>query len=75
MHQAHQYCIFRRGVIGALSLRLWWGIALALVVGIWTGPEAWALTVSPVSMSFQGVQGATNPPSQSITVSKGNKHQ
>lgn len=66
---------FRRGATCALPLRFWCAIGFALWFGTWTGPNAWAVTVSPVSMSFQGVQGATNPPSQSITVSKGNKHQ
>lgn len=75
MHQARQDFIFRRSAMGGLPLRLSWCIGLVFAIGIWTSPEAWALTVSPVSMSFQGVQGASNPPSQSVTVSKGNKHQ
>lgn len=58
----------------SLSLRLWWGIVLALTIGIWTSPDAWALTVSPTALSFQAVQGASNPPSQSVNVSKGNNH-
>jgi Fibronectin type III domain/Viral BACON domain len=56
--------------MGTLSLRLCWGIGLALAVSIWTPPEAWALTVSPTAMTFQAVQGATNPPSQTVNVSK-----
>jgi len=59
----------------SLSLRLWWGIGLALAIGIWTSPEAWALNVSPTAMTFQAVQGATNPPSQTVNVSKSNNHQ
>jgi fibronectin type III domain protein/BACON domain-containing protein len=70
MHQGHQDLTFRRGVMGTLSLRLCWGIGLALAVSIWTSPEAWALTVSPTAMTFQAVQGATNPPSQTVNVSK-----
>ena len=58
--------------MGALSLRLWWGIGLALAIGIGTSPDAWALTVSPTAISFQAVQGGTNPPSQSVSLSKGN---
>jgi hypothetical protein len=58
--------------MGALSPQLWCGIGLALAIGIWTSPEAWALTVSPTAVSFQAVQGATNPPSQSVNVSKPN---
>jgi BACON domain-containing protein/fibronectin type III domain protein len=72
MHQGHQDLTLRRGVMGARSLRLCWGIGLALAVSIWTLPEAWALNVSPAAMSFQAVQGATNPPSQTVKVSKSN---
>jgi len=75
MHQAHQDLIFRQGAIGGFSFRLWWGIGLALAVGIWTPPEAWALNVSPTAITFQAVQGATNPPSQTVNVSKPNNHQ
>jgi len=70
MHQIHQVLTLRRAAVGALSPRLWCGIGLALAVGIWTAPEAWALTVSPTAMTFQAVQGATNPPSQTVNVSK-----
>ena len=56
----------------ALGFRLSSVIGLALAVGIGTSPDAWALTVSPTAISFQAVQGGTNPPSQSLSVSKGN---
>jgi hypothetical protein len=52
-----------------------WSIGLAFGIAIWTSPEAWALTVSPAAITFQAVQGATNPPSQTVNVSKSNKHQ
>jgi fibronectin type III domain protein/BACON domain-containing protein len=75
MYQTHQDLTLRRAAVGALSLRLWCGIGLALAVGIWTSPEAWALNVSPTAMTFQAVQGATNPPSRTVIVSKSNNHQ
>ena len=75
MYHAHQKLTFRPGVVSAVSLRLWCGIGLALAFGVWTSPEAWALTVSPAAMTFQAVQGATNPPSQTVNVSKSNKRQ
>ena len=75
MHQTQQNVSFRRGVMCALALRLWCGIGLALAIGIWTSPEAWALTVSPTSMTFQAVQGGSNPYSGTINVSKSNNHQ
>jgi hypothetical protein len=72
MHQARQDVTFRRGAMGTLSRRLWWGTGLVLVIGIWVSPEAWALNVSPTAVTFQAVQGATNPPSQTVNVSKMN---
>jgi len=75
MHQAYQDLTFRRGAMDAFSHRLWCGIGLALAVGIWTSPEAWALNVSPTVMTFQAVQGATNPSSQTVNVIKSNNHQ
>lgn len=75
MYQGNQDLIFRPGAIGAVLLRLWWGIGLAFTISIWASPEAWALTVSPAAMTFQAVQGATNPPSQTVNVSKSNRRQ
>jgi len=56
--------------VGALS---WFGIVLTVVIGIWTSPEALALTASPSSLTFQAVQGGSNPASQYVNVSKSNK--
>lgn len=70
MHHAHQELAFRRGAMGRGSVRFWWGIGLVLLVGAWPFTEAWALTVSPTAMTFQTVQGVTNPPSQRVTLSK-----
>src|SRR6266496_4234115 len=75
MDHAQQDLNFRRRVMCALSLRLWCGIGLALALGIWTSPEAWALTVSPTSMTILAVQGGSNPYSQTVMVSKSNNHQ
>ena len=75
MAHAQQDLSFRRGAMCALALRFWCGIGLALAIGIWTSPEAWALTVSPTSMTFQAVQGGTNPYSGTVNVSKSNNHQ
>ena len=66
---------FRRTAMYVPSLRLWCSIGLALVVGIWTSPAAWAVTVSPATMTIRAVQGGTNPPSQFVTVAKPNPHQ
>ena len=75
MHQTQQDLSFRRDAMCALALRLWCGIGLALAIGIWTSSEAWALTVSPTTMTFQAVQGGTNPYSGTVNVSKSNNHQ
>ncbi|MCS6316508.1 MAG: fibronectin type III domain-containing protein [Nitrospira sp.] len=45
-------------------------LLVALVIGLWTVTEASALTVSPTAVTFQVVQGATTPPSQTVSVSK-----
>jgi hypothetical protein len=74
MRQAHQALTFRRGSMCNLSLLLGWGIGLALEIGILTSPEAWALNVSSTAVTFQAVQGAINPPSQTVNVSKSNRH-
>ena len=50
--------VLRTGVILALSL-------LAL-------PDVWALDATPTMLSFQAVQGGTNPPSQFVNILKKN---
>jgi hypothetical protein len=75
MHQAQQDVNFRRSARCALSLRFWCGLGLALAIGLWTSPEAWALTVSPTSMTILAVQGGSNPYSQTVMVSNSNNHQ
>lgn len=48
------------------------GLAVVVAMGMWTAPQAFALTATPASLSFQAVQGGTNPASQSVNVSKSN---
>lgn len=73
MCHAHQELTFRRGLMDTVLFRLWGVIGMVLAIVIWTSPEAWALTANPTAVTFQAVQGATNPPSQTVTVSKSNK--
>lgn len=75
MHKTHPDVISRQCAMGAPLVRLSCTIGLACAIGIWASPEAWALNVSPSSMTFQVVQGATNPPSQTVNVSKSNNRQ
>lgn len=75
MHNVHQELSFRGGAIGVALLRDWLRIGLALAIITLISSEAWALTASPTAMSFQAVQGAANPPSQIVSVSKSNKRQ
>lgn len=75
MSHAHQAVTFGISVIRAISLHSWLGVVLVVVIGIWPSAEAWAVTVSPTAMTFQAVQGASNPPIQAVTVSKSNKRQ
>lgn len=63
----------RRHTMGTLPLGLLLGVALTCPMNVWTPTEASALTVSPSALTFQAVQGGTNPPSQSVNVSKSNK--
>lgn len=48
-------------------------ISLALMIGLSGAREAWAVTVNPTTVTFEVVQGTTNPPSQTVTISKSNK--
>ena len=75
MHYVQQDVNFRRSVRCARSLRFWCGIGVALALGFWSSPAAWALTVSPTSMTILAVQGGANPYSQTVNVTKSNNHQ
>lgn len=75
MIQAHQHLPFRRGALVAVSYRLCFATGLTLVMGLWTGLEVWALTANPTTVTFQAVQGATNPPSQTINMFKSGRRQ
>ncbi len=75
MDQVHEGARYIGGVTGAVSLCRRLGIGMALLIGFGASPEAWALTVSPATMTFQAVQGATNPPSQTVIVSKSSSRQ
>lgn len=52
------------------SSRNWWRTGLALIMCLAISPEAWALTVTPTVVTFDAVQGAGNPRSQRIGLSK-----
>lgn len=69
MPYSNEFAPVRRVATGKVIFSHWWGIGLALVVGIATSSEAWALTVSPTAMTFQSVQGAVNPPRQTVSLS------
>lgn len=75
MSHAHRAVTFGIRVIRAISRCRWLGLGLVLAVGFWPSSEVWAVTVSPTAMTFQAVQGASNPPTQTVTVSKSNKRQ
>jgi hypothetical protein len=47
-------------------------IFLTLTLGLWNSADTWALTASPTSLTFQAVQGGSNPAGQSLSVSKSN---
>ncbi len=70
MRQVHQGSTFKRCEVGVPSLRLWCGLGLTLAIGLWTSTDAWALSVSPRTLSFQAVQCAPNPNSQTVRLSQ-----
>jgi hypothetical protein len=47
-------------------------LAFAVTIACYTAPQAFALTASPTALSFQAIQGGTNPASQSVNVLKSN---
>lgn len=49
-----------------------WALTLAVIIGCYAAPQAFALTASPTALNFQAIQGGTNPASQSVNVSKSN---
>jgi hypothetical protein len=62
-------------VIRAWRLReALWYTGLVLVVSLSALPDARAFQVTPTSLSFQAVQGGTNPPSQIVNILKNNNH-
>jgi hypothetical protein len=48
------------------------GIILVLSIVLWSSSNAWALSASPTNLTFQAVQGGTNPASKLVNVSKPN---
>ena len=62
-------------VIRAWRLRkALWYTGVVFVVSLSALPDARALQVTPTSLSFQAVQGGTNPPSQIVNILKNNNH-
>ena len=49
-----------------------WYTGVVLVVSLSALPDARAFQVTPTSLSFQAVQGGTNPPSQIVNILKNN---
>ena len=72
MHETHYELALRRPAIGFVALTSWCVIVLALLMEIVTSPDALALTASPSSLTFQAIQGGSNPASQYLDVSKSN---
>ena len=75
MRQAHHGVPCRPRETHPAWRRLCYGLGLALAFSSWTSQEAWAVSVSPTTMTFQAVQGATNPASQTVNVSKANSRE
>ena len=65
--------VFRKTWVSGVSIRIFYSFCLVLAVWICASPNAWALTANPTTVIFQAVQGAANPPSQTVTLSKSSK--
>ena len=54
----------------------WWSGVLhtgvMLTLSVLAVPDAWALDATPTMLSFQAVQGGTNPPGQIVNILKNN---
>lgn len=51
-----------------------WITGLVMAMTVLAISEAWALQVSPTNLTFQAVQGGTNPPSQTVNIFKMGKN-
>ena len=65
--------VFRKTWVSGVSIRIFYSFCLVLAVWICASSNAWALTANPTTVIFQAVQGAANPPSQTVTLSKSSK--
>ena len=63
---------FQSKILSSSSALLYAGIFIALTLS--ELPEAWALNATPTSVSFNAVQGGSNPSSQTVNVLKNNRH-
>lgn len=74
MNQLHNKLMNGPGKRGLASFGLRLRVALVLMISLSASPDVWAVTVSPTAMTFEAVQGATNPPSQTVNVSATTKY-
>lgn len=75
MRYGHRYNPVSRAARGACSFLFYLGLGVILACGLWASPDAWAVSVSPTAVTFYAIEGAADPSSQAVSVSKGNKRQ
>lgn len=75
MRHCHQYDLASRAAKHVNSFRLYLGFGVILAFGLWASSDAWAVNVSPTAVTFYAIEGAADPSSQAISVSKGNNRQ
>lgn len=73
MRYSHRYNLVSRAARRARSFRFCLGLGVILACGLWASPDAWAVSVSPTAVTFYAIEGAADPSSQAVSVSKGNK--
>lgn len=54
---------------------LWQALAVAVFIGLGPASECWALTASPTVLTFNAVQGESNPPSETLSVYRSRTNQ
>ena len=52
----------------SINPRLWQVLAVTFFIGLGLASECFAFTITPTGLTFNAVQGATNPPTQTLSV-------
>lgn len=59
----------------SVNPRLWQVLAVTSFIGLGLASECFAFTINPTALTFNAVQGATNPPTQTLSVYRNRTNQ